>query len=396
LTRRSRNRSATLLALPLAILACATQPNFSYFDQSDSGEGATPAPDGSVLPDAFAADSTVSDDSSASSDDASDRGPTSGDGGSGNGATDGALDAPAESGCGPVDNVSNCGACGVACDITHSNDAACTLGGGAGTCTYASCATGFADCDASAPNANGCDTPITTLDNCGACGVACNTANSVDAGCAPTGCTYSCAPGFSYCDAAPPNANGCATSLATLDNCGACGIACNTANSVDAGCGPAGCSYACATNFANCNTTSAPANTGGCECNTSACCATTGATPGVGGPGYACETTHANGVGQAFYDCEPAGTYNVTHATEACNAYLASLSAPTSACGTAACDVTISGVVHSIPYDAIIYLNTTTDTGYVWVYAATFGTAAGTVYPAATFCSGHPGGVSWQ
>jgi hypothetical protein len=386
--RRRTTLRAALVALPLVAFACATQPNFSYYNDIDGGEAGAPRPDGHVLLEASTTDSTVGDDGAALMDDASEDAPASDDGGSGDGET---MEAAVEAGCGPVDTPSNCGACGVACDIS------CSVNGGAGLCSYVSCASGFADCDAAAPNANGCETPTTTLYNCGACGVACNTANSVDASCGITGCSYTCAPGFADCDAAPPNVNGCSTSTMTVTNCGACGVACDTAHSVDASCGPTGCTYACAPNFANCDTTSALGNTGGCACSTPACCSTTGATPGAGGPGYACETTHSNGVGQSFYDCTATGTYSEPQALAACEAYVASIGLPASDClAPSECTYVIGGVTHSTPYDAVFYLNSTATAGYVWVYTTLNGATGGLVYPAATFCSTRAGGVSWN
>jgi hypothetical protein len=383
---------AALPTLPLVLFACATQPNFSY----DDGDGSAPLQDGRALLDS-STDSTVGDDGSLATTDASDDGSapeeasSDQDGGAMDAGSFDAGDAAVQSGCGPLDSPSNCGACGVACDMMHSNDAACTFTGDAGVCSYSSCATGFADCDASAPNANGCDTPITTLTNCGACGVACDTANSVDASCGANGCSYVCAPGYGDCNATPPNVNGCTTPITTPLNCGACGVACNTTNSVDAGCGPTGCTYTCAPNFSNCNTTSAPSNTGGCACNTPACCATSGATPGAGGPAYTCETTHSNGVGESFYDCEPAGTYTLAQATTACQKFVETLGLADSACAAPDC----SNGTYTANYDAIYYYNTTTHVGYVWVYQGTPAyfplglpaTTTGVVYAGSTFCS---------
>jgi hypothetical protein len=37
-----------------------------------------------------------------------------------------------------------------------------------------------------------------------------------------------------------------------------------------------------------------------------------------------CETTHSDGVGQSYYDCNPLKTYNSTTALEACGAFAGS------------------------------------------------------------------------
>ena len=47
--------------------------------------------------------------------------------------------------------------CGAACDTTHSSDAGCA----AGACQY-TCSPGFGDCQPTAPDLNGCETPLTT------------------------------------------------------------------------------------------------------------------------------------------------------------------------------------------------------------------------------------------
>jgi len=395
---RGKTLRAALVAFSLAGFACATQPTFTFYPD-DAGDASAPTLDAHAAIDG-STDATLVNDSSLSGDDAGVDGEAlDGDMGSldaeADGEVDGALldagDGGTASGCGSLDIVTNCGACGVACDTSHSNGRACAITADAASCTYTSCATGFADCDAAPPNANGCDTNIMTVTNCGACGASCNTANSVDSGCGTTGCTYACAPGWGNCDPVPPNTSGCSTNITTATNCGACGVSCNTANSVDAGCGATGCTYACAPGWSNCDTTATLANTAGCACNTPACCASPGAAPGGGGAGYGCETTHANGVGQSFYDCAALDTYSEPEATAACNAYLATVST-TGACTGIEC----TSVHGAITYAAVGYFNSSL-VGYVWVYGGTTnGTTAGTVYPASTFCGTHPGGESWQ
>jgi hypothetical protein len=107
-------------------------------------------------------------------------------------------------------------------------------------------------------------------------------------------------------------ADGCGATN-TVDNCGACGVACDNTTASARICNGASCLYTCTSGRSNCN--SAAPDTNGCECATPGCCAT------------GCQTAHSNGVGQQFYDCLDAGTANQTQATLACNAYAAAVAA---------------------------------------------------------------------
>ncbi len=92
----------------------------------------------------------------------------------------------------------------------------------------------------------------------------------------------------------------------TINNCAACGNACDTTNSNTPSCNGTTCSYAsCKAGHSNCSQT-AP-DLAGCECATPGCCA-----------GNACQTTHTNGVGNNFYDCLALDTYNQAQALAAC------------------------------------------------------------------------------
>ena len=72
-------------------------------------------------------------------------------------------------------------------------------------CFTVTCAAGTADCDHD--GLDGCETDITTLQNCGGCGNVCNLPNAAPA-CVDGACTVgSCNPGYSDCDGNP--ANGC-------------------------------------------------------------------------------------------------------------------------------------------------------------------------------------------
>jgi hypothetical protein len=129
--------------------------------------------------------------------------------------------------------------------------------GGSGT----TCNPGFADCDGDA--ANGCETALSTVNNCGACGVVCASAPGAVAQCSSGVCTSACVAGQADCNG--NSADGCETNLTSdVSNCGSCGGICPvpahaTAVCVGGVCGIGGC----ASGFADCNGSSAD----GCEVN---------------------------------------------------------------------------------------------------------------------------------
>jgi hypothetical protein len=151
---------------------------------------------------------------------------------------------------------------GQICDLPNAT-AVCQQG----SCSLATCNAGYADCDA-VPG-DGCETTLNTLTNCGSCGNQCATPYCqakqcvaepvadagpvniggscaldifhgpeicddgtdndcdalVDEGCPVLGRDAGvCPAGFGDCDG--QSANGCETSLKTLDNCAACGQVC--------------------------------------------------------------------------------------------------------------------------------------------------------------------------
>lgn len=113
----------------------------------------------------------------------------------------------------------NCGACAVACSLSNA-----TAGCAAGTCTVASCSAGYGNCDGVA--SNGCETNTSNnLAHCGACGTTCSVANGTPA-CSGGSCTVaSCTSGWGNCDGSA--SNGCETNTRTsTSHCGSCGNAC--------------------------------------------------------------------------------------------------------------------------------------------------------------------------
>src|SRR5690606_16095998 len=120
---------------------------------------------------------------------------------------------------------------------------------GAGVCDIASCAAGYGDCDEDP--ANGCETPLDSLTDCGACGTSCDLDHAT-ASCATGTCAISaCSLGRGDCDGDPDT--GCETPLVTLSDCGACGTPCSFANGT-ASCASGSCELlACDAGYADCD-----------------------------------------------------------------------------------------------------------------------------------------------
>jgi hypothetical protein len=216
----------------------------------------------------------------------------------------------------PLTSTSNCGTCGAKCDTVSSGTATCSYsatGTPPTTCTYATCSAGFADCSKTAPDTDGCETPITTVTNCSGCGKACDTIHSTPSACTGGSCQYSaCAAGFGDCNKTAPDLDGCETATTTTTNCGGCGRLCSSNNVASLSCSVGGaCTSTCNSGFFNCGQPASPTADDGCECQGTGCC------------GTGCQSGHSNGLGQKFFDCVPLGTYNIAQADEAANVAIA-------------------------------------------------------------------------
>jgi hypothetical protein len=201
-------------------------------------------------------------------------------------------------------SVSHCGACGKVCSA--SNAASSCV---AGACQISKCNAGFGDCDGNA--SNGCETPTTTVQDCGECRKACTAGSHATPACTNGTCGAQCQTGFGDCDAQA--ANGCEVDLTTdPKNCSACKKACGTANGT-ASCDKSACKIACNTGFANCNTSTDD----GCEVDTrndpvncsqcgSKCPTPTNAQPTctAGSCGFLCTSGFADCDGTAANGCE--------------------------------------------------------------------------------------------
>jgi hypothetical protein len=112
---------------------------------------------------------------------------------------------------------------------TYGNECSAGMAGQSidyrGECVV-SCAEGFADCNNDP--ADGCETSLNSIDNCGECG------NTCDYLCVDGVCAHECPAGLGDCD--DDTSNGCETSLNTGLNCGACGENCGGKACVDGVC----------------------------------------------------------------------------------------------------------------------------------------------------------------
>ncbi len=146
----------------------------------------------------------------------------------------------------------DCGDCGKACTLANASEL-CTNG----VCTLDQCNSGFDSCDD--VDANGCETNLLTDPaNCGACNATCTNPNGSVA-CTLGACTPTCAPGFGNCDGNA--ANGCETPLDTLNHCGACGAVCDIVGTGES-CATGTCvPTTCNTGFEDCDGNAA----NGCE-----------------------------------------------------------------------------------------------------------------------------------
>lgn len=135
--------------------------------------------------------------------------------------------------------VDDCGACGVSCSLDQATSATCVSGACQPTCS-----TGFADCDRTSND--GCETDTTvSVSHCGACGHGCSSAGTTSRACTQQVCVPVCAPKYLDCnvDTGSSADDGCERYLDSLDQCGSTcgdGVACTGAQVCNAGaCGAA-------------------------------------------------------------------------------------------------------------------------------------------------------------
>jgi hypothetical protein len=136
-----------------------------------------------------------------------------------------------------LDTADDCGACGFACELPHVERTRCASEGDKPSCridhscpegekncgltNVRGCEAGWSDCDGM--DENGCETDLTRVSSCGACGVSCVSASTLSecrsGMCFATGC----ANGYGRCD----GGTSCRSLLDDPNNCGMCGRRCS-------------------------------------------------------------------------------------------------------------------------------------------------------------------------
>ena len=150
----------------------------------------------------------------------------------------------------------NCGGCGKICTAAHG-----TRSCDNGSCGAIQCSPTYANCDSN--SANGCEISLSNDSyNCGSCGHSCVTTNGIRLCSSGTCATLQCNSGFKDCDG--DGANGCETSVTTLNNCVGCGITCGGQQNTTASCASGVCAVgSCFEGFCDAN----KQNNDGCEYN---------------------------------------------------------------------------------------------------------------------------------
>ncbi len=226
---------------------------------------------------------------------------------------------------------SACGTCATSCRPPNGAGSCA-----AGRCGVARCDAGFGDCDGTA--ANGCETPLTTNDRCGACDTRCPGGSF----CSEGACVSSCSSPTSYCAATQT----CNDLTGDPLNCGACGRTCPASASATTTCVAGACGYTCSGSFADCDRSAA----NGCEVDVSgslahcgacgAACALPNATPTCSGGACAvatCSVGYGNCDGVATNGCETNTSTTAAHCG-ACGA-ACSLANAIPACVGGACAI---------------------------------------------------------
>lgn len=142
-----------------------------------------------------------------------------------------------------------CGSCEQACPSTGDTEPPKQMyyGCSNGECGHLKCDAQWADCDHDL--GNGCETSTLSVDNCGACGKACDPGQSCELN-ADNQPECLCPAGKTRCG------RSCVDLRTDLSNCGGCGIACSALATTTTGIGTCSygvCNFACRQGWGDCN-----------------------------------------------------------------------------------------------------------------------------------------------
>jgi hypothetical protein len=245
--------------------------------------------------------------------------------------------------------VLNCGACGHVCTVAHGTPA-CE----AAQCVVAQCdrdaSPAYEDCDGQ--YANGCETPLNTVTSCGDCNVACSPPHATGT-CATGACAIQvCETGYADCNRDP--ADGCEANVnSDVGHCGGCGAANICPNlGGSARCRNGVCTTDCGLAHADCNGLAAD----GCEVNLASdpnncgscgkVCASAHGSPVCSGGMCAvelCNAGYADCDGVASNGCEVQLTTNVANCGACGHACIFPYATATCTGGTCAIQICVAG-----------------------------------------------------
>jgi hypothetical protein len=125
---------------------------------------------------------------------------------------------------------------------------------------YVECTAETKDCDGDP--GNGCEVYITTIQNCGACGLTCGGPNTTGSMCVEMECQISCFAPYDDCNDDP--SDGCEALIGSADHCGSCYNICAAPHS-DGTCVGGQCEYTCDPGWGDCNRDAIDVPPDGCE-----------------------------------------------------------------------------------------------------------------------------------
>lgn len=149
-----------------------------------------------------------------------------------------------------LETLSDCGSCGASCSIQNAME---TCAGG--TCGVADCELGYGDCDSDPLT---CETSLDSVQHCGDCSLACDTTNANPSCVGSPGarnCVISSCTESYYQDCDLDASTGCEEDTRSASaHCGQCNFDCRLQDNVaSATCSNSGCNFSCDNGFDDCN-----------------------------------------------------------------------------------------------------------------------------------------------